>query len=181
MRYDREPQDIFETRFFASDACCPVPARWKHWPLVALLAALPAPPFLRNVALNVWGAALLEGPYCQFMASDSKRANVRAGVLENQQGAVVAFATCVPDNRWPGISLLDLFAHPAVATPSLINLLESLPLPAGKTHCYADADDAQKIRALQDAGFQRMAVLPAQYRAGDAESAWQDVWLYARH
>ncbi len=186
MRYDREPQNVFEPRFFAPNACAPVPAHWKHWPLVALLAACPELPSVCSRTLNVQGATLLEGPYCRFMAVDRKRPDARAGVLENQQGAVVAFATCVPDTVQSGISLLDMFAHPAVAAASLLTLLESLPLPAGAIHCYADAEDAQKITVLQEAGFQRVTTPSDPFRAENTgneentENICRNAGLYAR-
>lgn len=186
MRYDREPQNVFEPRFFASDFCVPVAAHWIHWPLTALLAACPALPYVRSVTLNVRGAALLEGPYCQFMANDGKRPDVQASVLENQQGAVAAFAICVPDTHQSDIQLLDLFAHPSVVAAPLIRLLESLPLPPSKIHCYADTDDAQKIAVLQALGFQRLPVPPDPFHADNAENVaiaenvWPDAGLYTR-
>ena len=177
MRYDTEPQALFEARFFASLDGKPMPARWKHWPLVALLATLPTSACLRSLVLPLWGVGLLEGPYCQFMYQYGARSEASARVLESETGAVTAMATCVPDDRWPGVWLLDVFAHPALPAKFLIPLIESLALPESKIQCYADPRDGQKIAALEQQGFQRMAILPVQFRKNDL---WRDAWLYAR-
>ena len=177
MRYDTAPQEMFEAEFFAPAPARPVPARWKHWPLVALLATVPVPPTLRSLALNLWGVALLEGPYSQFLHAYSARPDACAAVLESETGAVTALATCIPDSRWPGMQLLDLFAHPVATVQDLTHLLQSLPLPASSVQCYADARDVQKIGALEASGFRRTATLPNQFREPDA---WCDVLLYTR-
>ena len=176
MRYDSAPQEEFEARFFASAPCKPVPARWKHWPLVALLATVPVPAALRSLTLDLWGVGLVEGGYSKFMHTYAPRPEVSAAVLESETGAVTALATCVPDSRWPGVQLLDLFAHPVATTEDLARLLSSLPLPASPVQSYADPRDAQKIAALERVGFRKTAVLPNQFQDKDA---WCDVWLYA--
>jgi hypothetical protein len=177
MRYDTEPQAEFEARWFAPSRCTSVPARWKHWPLVALLAAVPFPTYLRSLMLPLWGVGLLEGPYCRFMAAYGRRADAPARVLESETGAVTAFATCVPDERWPGIHLLDFFAHPDVPVEDVATLLESLPIPDAGVQAYADPRDAPKIAALEHLNFQRAAILPHQCREGEE---WRDVWVYMR-
>jgi hypothetical protein len=177
MRYDSAPQEEFESRFFAPVPCTPVPARWKHWPLVALLATVPVPATLRSLTFNLWGVGLLEGPYSQFLTAYSSRPETAAAVLESETGAVTALATCVPDSRWPGIHLLDLFAHPVATIEDLAGLLESLPLPNTPVQSYADPRDPQKIAALELVGFRKTAVLPQQFQEKDVR---RDVWLYAR-
>ncbi len=177
MRYDREPQETFEANFFAAAPCRLVPARWKHWPLVALLAAVPVTPSLRSLTLNLWGVGLMEGPYSQFLHTYAGRPEASAAVLESETGAVTALATCVPDSRWPGIRLLDLFAHPVASTEDMARLLQSLSLPNTRLQSYADPQDTQKIAALEAVGFQKTVLLPNQFQAQDT---WHDVWLYAR-
>lgn len=177
MRYDTEPIGQFETGFFAPAANSPTPARWGHWPLVALLATIPPAFPLRNLAMNVWGVSMLEGPYCRLLSSIEERPDACAAVLESETGAVVAMTTCLSDSRWPGIRLLDLFAHPDLSSEALTPLLESLPLPNARLQAYADPNDTQKIGALEKAGFQRATVLPNQYHANDA---WHDLGLYVR-
>ncbi len=177
MRYDAVSQEEFETDFFAAAPCKSVPARWKHWPLVALLATVPVPSLLRSLTLPLWGVALLEGPYSQFLHTYGVRPDACAAVLESETGAVTALATCVPDSRWPGMQLLDLFAHPVATIEDLTLLLKSLPLPLSPVQSYADARDTQKIGALEAAGFRKTAVLPAQFQE---KADGRDVWLYAR-
>lgn len=177
MRYDSAPQEEFEAHFFAPAPCTPVLARWKHWPLVALLATVPVPATLRSLTLNLWGVGLLEGPYSQFLTGYGSRPEAAAAVLESATGAVTALATCVPDSRWPGMQLLDLFAHPVATTEDLARLLQSLPLPSSPIQAYADLRDIQKIDALEAVGFHKTALLPNQFREKDV---WHDVLLYTR-
>jgi GNAT superfamily N-acetyltransferase len=182
MRYVSEDEPDFEADFFADagGALTVVPARWKHWPLVALLASLPELPYLRSLTLEAWGVSLLEGPYCYFLARREEDERVAAAVLEAGNGAVAGVATLVPDEHWPGVARLDLFAHPRVASPILAALVRALP-PAppfsDDVQCFADPRDALKIAALEQAGFTRRAVLPGQFREGDT---WRDAWLYGR-
>ncbi|MCW3051010.1 MAG: hypothetical protein JWN14_180, partial [Chthonomonadales bacterium] len=128
MRYDRVPQAEFEAKFFAAAPSQPVPARWKHWPLVALLATVPVPATLRSLTMDLWNVGLMEGSYSHFLHLYGARPDAFAAVLESATGAVTALATCVPDKRWPGIYLLDLFAHPVATVEDLACLLQSLPL-----------------------------------------------------
>lgn len=177
MRYGREEEPDFEARFFAPGSYRPVKAGWKHWPLVALLAAQSSPITLRSLALQAWGVSLLEGPYTGYMTRWGQDSRARAAALESATGAVTAFATCIPDPLWRGVALLDLFAHPNVSPGDLAALLNALPLPSGKTQCYADPRDTAKIAALEQAGFHQAAVLPGQFCDGDS---WRDAWLYTR-
>ena len=178
MRYDNPASPDFESRFFAPSPCRPAPARWRHWPLVALLASIPSKVHLRSLTLPVWGVSLLEGPYVGYMANYADRPNASAAVLETETGAVTAFATLVPDARWNNeVRLLDLFAHPGLNDAELDPLLAVLPLGSERTQCYADPYDIAKIAVLERAGFRREAVLPNQFSVG-AER--RDAWLFGR-
>jgi hypothetical protein len=176
MRYNSTTQESFEAQFFADAPCTPALARWKHWPLVALLAAVPVEAELRSLTLDLWGVGLLEGAYSRFLHTYGTRPE-SAAVLESKTGSMMALATCVPDSRWPGIQLLDLFAHPVVTTEDLLRLLQSLPLPDSPVQSYTDTRDVQKIATLEAAGFRKAAGLPAQFQG---KEAWREVWLYAR-
>lgn len=176
MRYLRDDEPDFFARFFAPAPCTVVPADWKHWPLVALLASLPSLPYLRSLTLAAWGVSLLEGPYCSFQRRWSGDPRAGAAVLESETGAVMGLATLVPEDRWPDILLLDVFAHPQTAPSELAALLRGLPPLPGKIQCFADPEDAQKIAALERIGFAREAVLAGQFRQGDS---WRDAWLYS--
>ena len=178
MRYLRDDEPDFVARFFAPAPCAVAPAGWKHWPLVALLAALPDLPYLRSLTLDAHGVTLLEGPYCAFMSRWGANTRAHAAVLESETGAVVGVATLVPDERWPDVRLLDVFAHPQVAATDIVALIRALPPLPGTVQCFTGAtqEDTVKIAALEQAGFARAAVLPDQFRQGDS---WRDAWLYS--
>jgi hypothetical protein len=178
MRYESEDYADFEAQFFAGAGIRPARAEWRHWPLVSLLASLPTEVYLRSLTLDVWGVTLLEGPYCHFLHQYEGNPNASAAVLELETGAVVALATTVPDARWRGaVSLLDLFQHPNVTAGDLTSLLEALPLPSGRTQCFADPRDTVKRAALEGSGFRQEAVLANQFREG---ATWRDTILYGR-
>lgn len=177
MRYDNPNFPDFLESYFAPAPARSTPARWKHWPLVSLLAATPVPAYLRNLGFHVWGVELLEGGYCRFL-SEQERVSARAAVLESPTGAVTALANCQPDPRWRGdVQLLDLMVYPTASVADLTALIEALPLPNTPVQCYADPRDAAKIQALEAVGFRREAVLPQQFREKDQ---WRDAWLYVR-
>ncbi len=179
MRYDNPVEPGFESRFFAHTSTKVVSAEWRHWALVALLAHIPFPDVrLRSVLMSVWGVALLEGGYCKFMAETAKDPAASAFALESETGAVVAFATCVPDNRWRGeVNLLDIVYHPNYTRLDLIPLLDAVPCHDKPTHCYADPRDREKIAALEQVGFRRAAVIPRLFTQNDV---YRDGWLFLR-
>lgn len=179
MRYDNPAEPDFEARFFAPAPVKAVRAEWRHWALVALLAHIPFPEVrLRSVLMNVWGVALLEGGYCKFMAETLKDPAASGYVLESETGAVVAFATCVPDSRWRGqVNLLDVFYHPNCKRLDLIALLEAVPRRDKPTHCYVDPRDHEKVAALEQVGFRRAAVIPRLFMQS---GAYRDGWLFLR-
>jgi hypothetical protein len=176
MRYDNPADPAFLSRYYAPAPAAPTHAAWRHWPLVALLGATASAAYLRSILLSVWGVGLLEGDYCDYLYRYGSKRDSAAAVLESTTGAVTAFATCVPDSRWRNaLHLLDIISHPVAGPADLAALLRSLPLPSGKTQCYADPRDAAKIAALEATGFHRAAILPDQFREGDD---WRDAWLY---
>lgn len=170
----------FLARFFAPGASVrAVPMRWKHWPLVALLAAQPSDVYLRSLTLNAWGVSLLEGPFCYYMSEWGENPRAAATVLESGTGAVTGVATRVPRKHWPDSLLLDVFAHPNANPADIAALIGSLPAPeqTRKVVCHADPRDTAKIAALEQAGFTREAVLINQFREGNQ---WRDAYLYAQ-
>lgn len=178
MLYTANDYADFEARSFAPGAYRAENAEWRHWPLVGLLASLPTDIALRSLTFDLWGASLLEGPYCQFLYRYGANIKSAASVLVSETGAVVAVATCVPDARWQGaVMLLDMFQHSCVTADNLVTLLEALPLPDGRVQCFADPRDSVKIAALEQSGFRCEAVLPQQFREGET---LYDVPLYGR-
>lgn len=181
MRYDNPASPAFETEFFAAPPYRVAEAEWRHWPLVALLAAVPGERQLRSLALPAWGVSLQEGTYAGFMADHQRSDDSSALVLEASTGAVMAFASLIPDARWRRqVLLLDLFAHPNLSGPDLNQLVQAM-LPTAtddrRIQCYADPDDAAKIAAITQTGFRREAVLSKQFKVN---SEWRDVLLFGR-
>jgi hypothetical protein len=178
MRYDNPASPGFVDAFYAPSSYRIEVGGWRHWPLASLLAMEPSPAYLRSIAMRAWGITLLEGMYSTYMAEYGHREDLRPRVLESETGAVVAFATSVPDERWRNsVHLLDLTAHPSVPMAELVRLVEALPHPDAKKQCYTDPRDEQKIAALEQSGFKRTAVLPEQFLQDDE---WQDAWVYTR-
>jgi hypothetical protein len=178
MQFQSPDYSEFEALWFVPIGCKVVPACWKHWPLVSLLAALNTPAYLRSLTLPVWGRSLLEGPYVQFQYVWRNRPESVGMVLESEIGATLAFASLVPDPRWRGeVNLLDFFAHPGVGVLELEELLGALSLTEKPVQCYCDPRDTVKAVALEWAGFRRIATLPDQFQEN---GVWREAWLYAR-
>ncbi|HEV2472917.1 MAG TPA: hypothetical protein VGS41_09645 [Chthonomonadales bacterium] len=149
------------------------PAQWRHWPAVALLAASPGRGIVRSVSMGVWSVRLLEGAYCRFMAEEE--GGERGAVLEASGGEVAAFATCMPDPRWPEVWLVDLIAHPFVEARDLTRLLERTMPHGTRRQAYADPEDTTRIAALKMSGFKEEATLRRQLCV---DGLWRDVQLY---
>jgi hypothetical protein len=180
MRYDNPEDPNFEEHFFAHSPTQPVPARWKHWPLVSLIAHIHQPDvYLRSLLFEIFGVQLLEGAYCKYMQEHNPNPEASAFVLESSTGAVVACVTRVPDRRWLGqVNLLDLFYHENFTRYDLIPLLEALPPTSKPTQCWVDPRDHEKNAALERVGFRRSAVVSRQFH--QEEGHWRDAWLYAK-
>jgi hypothetical protein len=178
MRYDNPASPDFVDAFYAPSPYRIEAGGWRHWPLASLLALEPSPAYLRSIVMRAWGIALLESMYSTYMAEYGSRPELRPMVLESDTGAVVAFATCVPDERWRNaVYLLDLTAHPSVPVADLVRLIEAVPQTTAKLQCYADPRDEQKTAALEWTGFKRVAILPEQFQQDDQ---WHDAWVYTR-
>ncbi len=176
MRYDNPEFPAFETEHFSPGKVSALQAEWRHWPMVAMLGAVPSGVYLRSLQFGLWGAGLLEGPYCKFM--HEKRDDSAGAVLEGDNGAVMAIATRIPDSRWQAkLDLLDIFSHRSVTAEQISEMIKTLGLPDKRIQCYADPRDHSKIGALEFAGFKRSAVLPSQFCEGDT---WMDALLYSK-
>lgn len=176
MRYGVEPAEVFEARWFAPGPGRIATAEWRHWPLVALLASVPGPEYLRSLAWQVFGIGNLEGPYVEYMYRQGQTGGPQAMMLETEQGAVVGCATLTAHNPWPNVFLLDVFTH-ANFTDRTTDLVRALGLPPGRTVCYVDTGAPEKAVALKACGFVHEATLPGFLRA---EEEARDVWVYAR-
>jgi len=163
MQYSVRPVEDFETAWFAQAPAHIEPAAWEHWPLAAALASRPDQSGLRSVEWGVRDLANLEWPYCRFMKLRSQ--NLADGVMAvTPTGAVVACATYAPlqlggsGHAWPGVWLVDAFAHP-LHIYKVEQTLAALPLPPGKGLALVPEGDELRVAAFRSAGFTKEGVL----------------------
>jgi predicted N-acetyltransferase YhbS len=176
MRYAAPGAERFEENWFRSAPTKVVPAEWRHWPLVALLASVPGDRTLRSAAWKLHGIGNLEGPYVQLMAAmASQRAT--AVVLESSSGAVVGCATALPDPLWPGTWIVDVFTHPNFSAEAA-ELLSSLPFPNGRLTAYHEIDPVSGGNVFETAGFHRECILSGLLAIGESR---RNVALYVRN
>ncbi|MXX02819.1 MAG: GNAT family N-acetyltransferase [Gemmatimonadetes bacterium] len=180
MKYMRHAE--FEAAHFRVDEdgeARVIPGDWKHWPSLNVLCAQDGPPFLRNVGLGHVGPRMFEGAYLELMKQTRDDEDVQVRLVVTERGAVVGYATLVPDARWRGETLLlDLTIHAAFRA-QLKALLESFALPFGrKVLCHVEPGDGPKTTALEGAGFIHEATLRQQFKAAGNVL---DVEVYARY
>lgn len=159
MEYLAEPREEFDAEWFGPGDAETVPARWEHWPLVAMLAARPAGYGLRSVAWGLRDISNLEHPYCTFMGQVMKR-EAAGAVAVTGAGAVVACATVTPfvpgggRDPWAETWLVDAFAH-SLHTYKLEATIAGLPRLKGKHVAFVPAADETAVAAFLANGFVR--------------------------
>ena len=175
MRYSTE--DNFEIDHFTYGGVKVVDVEWKHWPLMNVLASVPGIETLRSLDFGLYGIADFGGAFLEFIKS-LKEGRRKAKLLESESGAVAGCAVLSSDRRWRDKTfLLDIFAHPNFISYYDM-LLNSMELPEGKIQCYVDANaPGEKIAALQQADFNREALLKNQFEWGDDRV---DVFIYSK-
>ena len=152
MRYETDRESGLEQRWFRPASASVVPAAWRHWPQVAFLASYPATDTVRSVAWGVFGISNLEHPYVEFMAARRVDPKPQCVVLETEHGGVGACATLTRMPLWPGVWLLDVFAHPNFED-RMVELIGALDLPHGIIAAYTDDANTPRTRALETSGF----------------------------
>ncbi len=152
MRYETEPGAYVEQEWFREAPASVAPAQWRHWPLVALLASYPATDIVRSVAWGLFGIGNLEHPFVSFMASRRRDPRLQCVMLEAEHGAITGCATLTRMPLWPGVWLLDVFAHPNYED-RLGDLIAALDLSPPKIVAFAGNNDTPRKRALERAGF----------------------------
>lgn len=176
MRYASE--EDFEAKYFAPGRAKTVEVQWKDWPRMNVLGVLQKGMFLRNVGLGLYGVQNFEGGFLHFKRSLEHDPGVQAKLLESDRGAIVGYATLMPDRRWNGaVALLDLYGHPSFYSDMDL-LLEAMEIPPGKIQCHADERSAEKRAALEAAGFEQEAVLKHQVQTAEGERL--DVVVYSK-
>jgi hypothetical protein len=153
----------FETKHFVA---CDARVRdvvWHDWPRLGLLLSRREGDCLKVLSMGARGQANFEHGFLSLRKAMADSPACRARVLESEKGAVIGLALVQPDPRWFGaVSILDLYVHPSFASCSS-RLLRELPLPPGKTQCYAESGARAKLQALRACGFTREATLKKQF------------------
>lgn len=176
MKYMRDAQ--YETDQYKLTSARVIPADWTNWPALNVFCAKADLAPLRNIALGHLGPRMFEGAYISLMRQLRGSQETQAYLVVNSFGAVVGYATLVPDTRWMSqLYLLDLFVHPTYSDYCR-NLMQAFSLPADrKIQCHVASDDFAKIEVLSEAGFEKEGFL-RKHPIGAGEV--MNVGIYAR-
>jgi len=171
--------DDFETKYFAKRNTHVKEVQWNDWGKMTALTGIVYGDYLRSIAFNIYGPSSFEGGFLNFKRDLEEGKQYRdAKLLESENGAIVAFATIIPDSRWRGeVYILDVFAHPNFWDDAA-KLLNELKFPQGKIQCYSDSTPTGKSECLEKVGFHQEAVLKKQIRR--AEETF-DVLVFAKY
>ncbi len=174
MKYATAPD--YEARLFAPGNASARELRWPDWPRIAVMGSRREGWRLRSLALGHFGPTNFEG-YFLGLKREVDAGDAQAAVLETPQNSVAGYARLAPDARWKGgVWLLDFDVHPRFEAQAG-KLLDALEWPDAKVQCYAEADAAGKIAALESRGFEREAALKGQLRL---RGETMDVLVFAR-
>ncbi|MFQ6043060.1 MAG: GNAT family N-acetyltransferase [Candidatus Poribacteria bacterium] len=171
--------DDFEEKYFSKDGTHVKEVQWNDWGKMTALTGIIDGDYLRSIAFNIYGPANFEGGFLDFKRELEDGERYRdAKLLESENGAIVAFATIIPDFRWRGdVYILDVFAHPNFWDDA-DKLLKALKSPQDKIQCYSDSTPTGKAECLQKVGFQQEAVMKKQIRR-DEDTL--DVLVFAKY
>ena len=154
-------EDDFLEKHFSPCTVRIVDCDWSAWPRLNLLCASLEGDILRSVAFARFAPGSFEESGLCLKKRLDHEPRTRAKLLESETGAIVGWAFVLPDDRWPGLNLLDFFLHPHFAEHASC-LLRALELPAGKCQCYVDAASTPRVAALGNAGFHQEGLLHSQ-------------------
>jgi len=174
MRYSTEAD--FEARYFAAGETKVVEATWAAWPKINALVAEPEE-FVKSIAYARSYKDTVEDAYLwlKHLAAQNERVCVK--LLESEStGAIVGYAWVVPDKRFPGVFVLDLYCHPNHAS-GYAKLLGAMTWPAAKVQTYVQTGLEDKTRAVASAGFELEATLARQLAKRDG---FADLCVYSR-
>ena len=89
-------------------------------------------------------------------------------VLEADNRRICGFSSIMPDSRFPGTHVFDLFLHPAHVARG-VEVAEHCGIRdfSGKVQSYATAEDHAKIEALRALGFSEEARFAKQIKLDD--------------
>ena len=177
MEWYRDTIDDFEEQWFAAGPATVRPADWRDWPGLTALSIQRAGSGMRNVALRIYDRWSMEYAFLGLYRRTLGEGDTSAVVLESTaNGASVGLATLMPDPRFPGVSLLDLFVHPNFSA-SAAELLDRLLRAehSGKIQAYAESSDTEKVAALEAVGLKVVVELKDQIALRSGRS---DVLLF---
>ena len=159
MALYRESEAEFYAWFFRAGESVTRGLDWGDWALLTALMVQPEGSNLRLVAFSVYGRATMEAT---FLAMRNRRDSDFA-VLQGVEGSAVGIVSLVPDMRFPGVRILDLFVHPHYEGDEE-KLISSIRLDSidGKILSYALTSDSAKIAILEANGFSIEARLETQ-------------------
>jgi len=161
MRYDADP--AFEGEFFSWGNVRLRGLEWQDWSTLNVLFAVQDGSYLRSLSHGVFGPTNYEGYFLQDLKGKLE-GSWQASLLESERGAIVGYATLIPDGRWRNqVWLLDLFLHPRFESHA-ISLLKTMDWPEKKVQCYVETDSSWKIGALSRLGFRKEATFSKQIR-----------------
>lgn len=161
MEWYAEDIDSFETEWFAPGPSNIRPIDWRDWSGLSTLTCQRAGSELRLVSLGVYNRYSMEHAFLDAYRHVLEGGDERGIAIEAvNTGATVGAAFLMPDRRFPGTSILDLFVHPTFAGKSTDLLTALLADDKGKRiQAYAESNDSAKVHALRDAGFREEAHL----------------------
>jgi len=189
MAYYGKSQPAFEEYYFAPPTA-PAdvgihPLTWSHWPLSAALFLGDFPGVVRSLRMQIFGRQSSEGGMIGLLLENEERQQqaqpATTVILQNRiTSAVVGLATYTWHPVWPDTYLVDIYCHPAYAAHASA-LLDALSLPRDqRVVAYVDADHADKIAVLAQAGFQPITHLPDWVIADKATQQRVDVVMMVR-
>ena len=174
MRYSTD--DDFERKYFAAAETKVVEPTWAAWPKLNALFAEPEE-FTKSVRYRRFFRNGAEDLHLWLLHEMGENDAVCVKLLESAvTGAVVGCAWTVPDTRFPGVYLLDLYCHPN-HPDGYATLLGAMTWPAAKVTTFVEAGLDAKAAALEAAGFELEGTLKGQLVKRDGAA---DLWVYSR-
>jgi hypothetical protein len=183
MHWYTDSEAAFYDGFFAASDTQILPLNWPHWLLIQPLLQGDFGDVIRSLSLKQVGRRSTESAILSLLRDiieQSKRTLPhRVNVLQcNGTGAIGGFAMWDWHPLWIDTCLIDLYCHPTYWKYGK-SLLEQLNLPrADRYVAFADANQLEKQRILQDRGFSQVTVLKSWAAVNSSKTSFVDVLLY---
>lgn len=170
----------FEAKYFAPGR--PVSQRALNWGDLARVEALVNLPhwFLKDHTQHILGHAPFEGQFFDLMTT-VEQGEVGLGLTTDDarlMGLAYTARTGAGGHAQDHVRVLEFLVHPSYAEAGAELLISAaVHAPASRLLCYASALDIQKCETLEEAGFEREAVLPGVLQDDTSEF---DLYIYGR-